>query len=70
MRKKKEFRDANRPGASANALEEAEKGWQQYGFLEWMSSFIQPKDGRTNIKMASDNKNYTSETEKDELEKD
>ena len=38
--------------------------------MEWMSSFIQPRDGRTNIKKVSDNKNNTSEPGKDELEKD
>ena len=50
MRKKKEFRDVNRSGASTNALEKAEKASQQYRFMEWMSSFIQPRDRRTNIK--------------------
>ena len=69
MRKKKEFRDANRSDTSTNALEKAEKALQQYRFMEWMSSFIQPRDGRTNIKV-SDNKNNTSEPGKDELEKD
>ena len=69
MQKKKEFRDANRSGTSTNALEKAEKALQQYRFMEWMSSFIQPRDGRTNIKV-SDNKNNTSEPGKDELEKD
>ena len=64
MRKKKEFRDANRSGTSTNALEKVENR-----FMEWMSSFIQPRDGRTNIKKVSDNKNNTSEPEKDELEK-
>ena len=38
--------------------------------MEWMSSFIQPKDGRTNIKKVSDSKTNTSELETDELEKD
>ena len=70
MQKKKEFRDANRSGTSTNALEKAEKASQQYRFMEWMSSFIQPRDGRTNIKKVSDNKNNTSDPEKDELEKD
>ena len=69
MRKKKEFRDANRSDTSTNALEKAEKALQQCRFMEWMSSFIQPRDGRTNIKV-SDNKNNTSEPGKDELEKD
>ena len=64
MRKKKEFRDANRSGTSTNALEKVENR-----FMEWISSFIQPRDGRTNIKKVSDNKNNTSEPEKDELEK-
>ena len=64
MRKKKEFRDANRSGTSRNALEKVENR-----FMEWMSSFIQPRDGRTNIKKVSDNKNNTSEPEKDELER-
>ena len=36
--------------------------------MEWMSSFIQPRDGRTNIKTVSDNKNNTSEPKNDELE--
>ena len=70
MRKKKEFRDANRSDTSTNALEKAEKALQQCRFMEWMSSFIQPRDGRTNIKKVSDNKNNTSEPGKDELEKD
>ena len=70
MRKKKEFRDANRSGTSAKALEKAEKALQQYRFMEWMSRFIQPRDGRTNIKTVSDNRNNTNEPEKDELEKD
>ena len=56
MQKKKEFRDANRSGTSTNALEKAEKALQQYRFMEWMSSFIQPRDGRTNIKKVSDKK--------------
>ena len=38
--------------------------------MEWMSSFIQPRDGRTNIKNVSDSKTNTSELETDELEKD
>ena len=70
MRKKKEFRDANRSGTSTNALEKAEKALQQYRFMECMSSFIQPRDGRTNIKKVSDNKNKPTEPEMDELEKD
>ena len=37
--------------------------------MEWMSSFIQSRDGGTNIKQVSDNKNNTSEPENDELEK-
>ena len=69
MQNKKEFRDANRSDTSTNALEKAEKALQQFRFMEWMSSFIQPRDGRTNIKV-SDNKNNTSEPGKDELEKD
>ena len=70
MRKKKEFRDADRSGTLMNALEKAEKALQQYRFMKWMSSFIQPRDARTNMKKVSDNKNNTSEPEKDELEKD
>ena len=70
MRKKKEFRDANRSDTSTNALEKAEKALQQCRFMEWMSSFIQPRDGRTNIKKVSDNKNKPTEPEMDELEKD
>ena len=69
MRKKKEFRDANRSGTSTNALEKAEKTLEQYRFMEWMSSFIQQRNGRTNIKV-SDNKNNTRNPEKDELKKD
>ena len=69
MRKKKEFRDANRSGTSTNALEKAEKTLEQYRFMEWMSSFIQQRNGRTNIKV-SDNKNNTRKPEKDELKKD
>ena len=69
MRKKKEFRDANRSGTSTNALEKAEKTLEQYRFMEWMSSFIQQRNGRTNIKV-SDNKNNTLKPEKDELKKD
>ena len=38
--------------------------------MKWMSSFIQPRDGRTNIKKVSDTKKNTSKPEKDELEKD
>ena len=56
MQNKKEFRDANRSDTSTNALEKAEKALQQYRFMEWMSSFIQPRDGRTNIKKVSDKK--------------
>ena len=70
IRKKKEFRDANRSGTSTSALEKAEKALQQYWFVEWITSFIQSRDGRTNIKKVSDNKNNTSELEKDEIEKD
>ena len=69
MWKKKEFRDANRSGTSTNALEKAEKTLEQYRFMEWMSSFIQQRNGRTNIKV-SDNKNNTRKPEKDELKKD
>ena len=69
MRKKKEFRNANRSGTSTNALEKAEKTLEQYRFMEWMSSFIQQRNGRTNIKV-SDNKNNTRKPEKDELKKD
>ena len=70
MRKKKEFRDANRSGTSTNALEKAEKALEQYRFTEWMSSFIQQRNGRTNIKKVSDNKNNTRKPKKDELKKD
>ena len=70
MRKKKEFRDANRSGTSTNALEKAEKALEQYLFTEWMSSFIQQRNGRTNIKKVSDNKNNTRKPKKDELKKD
>ena len=38
--------------------------------MEWITSFIQPRDGRTNIKKVSDNKNNTSELEEEEIEKD
>ena len=37
--------------------------------MEWMNSFIQPRDGRTNTKF-SDSKTNTSALETDELEKD
>ena len=70
MWKKKEFRDANRSGTSTNALEKAEKALEQYRFTEWMSSFIQQRNGRTNIKKVSDNKNNTRKPKKDELKKD
>ena len=36
--------------------------------MDWMNSFIQPRDGRTNIRTVSDNKNNTNEPKNDELE--
>jgi hypothetical protein len=54
MRKRKEFKEANRSGTSTKALEKAEKALDQYKFLNWMDGFIQPRDGRTNIKSTVD----------------
>ena len=51
-------------------MEKAEKALEQYRFTEWMSSFIQQRNGRTNIKKVSDNKNNTRKPKKDELKKD
>ena len=28
-----------------------EKALEQYKFMQWMDGFIQPRDGRTNLKM-------------------
>lgn len=65
MRKKKEFKDANRSGTSTKALEKTEKALEQYKFMQWMDGFIQPRDGRTNLKNASE-KNDKEDNEKDE----
>lgn len=54
MRKKKEFKDANRSGTSTKALEKTEKALEQYKFMQWMDGFIQPRDGRTNLKTTSE----------------
>ena len=45
MRKKKEFKDANRSSTSTKALEKTEKALEQYKFMQWMDGFIQPRDG-------------------------
>jgi len=68
MRKKKEFKDANRSGTSMKALEKAENALSQYKFMNWMNGFIQPRDGRTNIKSI----NYINEetTNQEEVHED
>ena len=65
MRKKKEFKDANRSGTSTKALEKTEKALEQYKFMQWMDGFIQPRDEHTNLKNAS-KKNDKEDNEKDE----
>ena len=45
MRKKKEFKEANRSSTSTKALEKTEKALEQYKFMQWMDGFIQPRDG-------------------------
>ena len=54
MRKKKDYKEANRSGTSTKALEKTEKALDQYTFINWMDGFIQPRDGRTNIKCTTD----------------
>jgi len=69
MRKKKDFRDVNRSGTSTKAVEKAEKALRQYQFMEWLSTFIQPRDGRTNLKRDGIESESTIETkETDEIE--
>ena len=68
--KKKEFRDANRSGTSTKAVEKAEKALQQYQFMEWMSTFIQPRNGRTNLKRERIDTESTMETKETEEEED
>ena len=51
MRKKKEFKDANRSSTSTEALGKREKALEQCKFMQWMDGFIQPRDRRTNVKM-------------------
>ena len=65
MRKKKEFKDANRSSTSTKALEKTEKALEQYKFMQWMDGFIQPRDEHTNLKNAS-KKNDKEDNEKDE----
>ena len=65
MRKKKEFKDKNRSGTSTKVLEKTEKALEQYKFMQWIDGFIQPRDGRTNLKNASE-KNDKEDNEKDE----
>lgn len=59
MRKKKDFKEANRSGTSTKALEKTEKALDQYKFFNWMDGFIQPRDGRTNIKSTADTNDRT-----------
>ena len=49
MRKKKELKDSNKSGTSAQVVEKAQKALDQYQFMVWMDVFIQPREGRTNI---------------------
>lgn len=70
MRKKKEFRDVNRSGTSTKAIEKAEKALQQYQFMEWLSTFIQPRDGRTNLKRARIERESTIDAKEIEEEED
>ena len=65
MRKKKEFKEANRSSTSTKALEKTEKALEQYKFMQWMDGFIQPRDEHTNLKNAS-KKNEKEDNEKDE----
>lgn len=66
-RKKKEHKDANRSGTSTKALEKAERGLQMYKFMHWMDRFIQPREGRTNIRSNVEKSNSNEEDDDEEM---
>jgi len=72
LRRKRDLKDANRSGTSADVVAKAKKGISQYEFLRWMDDFVQCREGRTNLpeRKLSMGGNDEEETEQDIISND
>ena len=49
LRKRKELKDSNKYGTSADAVTKAEKAFGPYAFLSWLDEVTQVREGRSNL---------------------
>ena len=68
LRKRKELKDSNKSGTSADAVTKAEKAFRPYAFLSWLDEFIQVREGRSNLPLRKSNTSSAEDGE-EELEK-
>lgn len=61
MRKKNAWKKANKSGTSTKEFEKAEKALHEYHFLNWLDNFLQPRNGRTNLKSKGNSQESTNE---------
>lgn len=49
QRKKRELKESNKSGTSAESVSKAEKAFRPYLFLNWLDEFFAPRLGKTNL---------------------
>ena len=68
LRKRKELKDSNKSGTSADAVTKAEKAFRPYAFLSWLDEFTQVRQERSNLPSRKSNTPSADDGE-EELEK-
>ena len=68
LRKRKELKDSNKSGTSADAVTKVEKVFRPYAFLSWLDEFTQVREGRSNLPSRKSN-TPSAEDGEEELEK-
>ena len=68
LRKRKELKDSNKSGTSADAVTKAEKAFRLHAFLSWLDEFTQVREGRSNLPSQKSN-TPSAEDGEEELEK-
>ena len=64
LRKKRELKDTNKSGTSAETVLKAEKAFCPYGFMKWLDDFVQRREGRR--KLHAKGPNNEEEDDEDE----
>ena len=75
QRKKRELKDSNKSGTSAEAVSKAEKAFRPYVFLNWLDDFFASRQGKSNLPSKDQDIDdeediYEEEEEKEEEEQE